>query len=109
MRSQILTINGGSSSLKFALYNASGSMEVISGGEIAPIGVTGSTLTVTGPALEDSFSRPVAAPDHHAALNALFAWLEERGDRNAWTAAGHRVVHGGPKYAKSQLVSPEML
>jgi len=49
----------------------------------------------------DNFSRSVTAPDHTAAVGALMDWIEERIGRDALTAVGHRVVHGGPKYSKA--------
>jgi acetate kinase len=36
-------------------------------------------------------------------------WIEERGGREALTAVGHRVVHGGPKYSEPQLITKEMV
>ena len=36
-------------------------------------------------------------------------WIEERLGRDALTAVGHRVVHGGPKYSDPQLITPEMV
>jgi acetate kinase len=36
-------------------------------------------------------------------------WIEERGGRDALTAVGHRVVHGGPKYSKPQRITAEMV
>ena len=35
--------------------------------------------------------------------------IEERSGRDALTAAGHRVVHGGPKYSKPQRITAEMV
>jgi len=51
----------------------------------------------------------VAAPDHTVAVGALMDWLEERLGRDALTAVGHRVVHGGPKYSKPQRITAEMV
>jgi acetate kinase len=36
-------------------------------------------------------------------------WIAERKERDALTAVGHRVVHGGPKYYKPQRITPEMV
>jgi acetate kinase len=51
----------------------------------------------------------VTAPDHPAAVGAVMDWIEERSGREALTAVGHRVVHGGPKYSKPQRITPEMV
>jgi len=57
----------------------------------------------------DNFSRLVTAPDHMVAVGALMDWIEERTGHDALTAVGHRVVHGGPKYSKPQLITAEMV
>jgi acetate kinase len=51
----------------------------------------------------------VTAPDHTVAVGALMDWIEERGGRDALTAVGHRVVHGGPKYSQPQRITAEMV
>jgi len=42
-------------------------------------------------------------------VGILMDWIEERVGRDALTAVGHRVVHGGPKYSKPQRMSAEMV
>ncbi|MGB7583032.1 MAG: hypothetical protein WBL85_11370, partial [Sedimentisphaerales bacterium] len=105
----VLTINGGSSSIKFALFEAGDSPRRILGGEIERIGLPEATLRVKGLSRADNFSRLVKAPDHTVAVGALMDWIEERGGRDALTAVGHRVVHGGPKYSKPQRITAEMV
>ena len=106
---RILTINGGSSSIKFALFEAGGSLRRILEGGIERIGLPESTLKVKGLNLADNFSRPVTAPDHTVAVGALMDWIEERHGRDALTAVGHRVVHGGPKYSEPQRITADMV
>jgi len=106
---RILTINGGSSSIKFALFEATDTLRRILEGGIERIGLPEGTLRVKGADPADSFSRPVTAPDHTAAVGALMDWIEERLGRDALTAVGHRVVHGGPKYSEPQRITPEMV
>ena len=36
-------------------------------------------------------------------------WIVERSGRDAFTAVGHRMVHGGPKYTKPQRITAEMI
>jgi acetate kinase len=106
---RILTINGGSSSIKFALFEAGDSLRRVLEGAIERIGLPEATLRVKGSNQADNFSRLVTAPDHTVAVSALMDWIEEHSGRDALTAVGHRVVHGGPKYSKPQRITAEMI
>jgi len=106
---RILTINGGSSSIKFALFEAGDPLRRILEGGINRIELPQTTLRVQGLNPADNFSRPVSAADHAVAVAALMDWIEERCGRDALTAVGHRVVHGGPKYSKPQRITAEMI
>jgi len=105
----ILTINGGSSSIKFALFEAGDSFRRILEGGIDRIGLPESTLHVKGVNQADNFSRSVTAPNHTVAVGALMDLIEKRSGADALTAVGHRVVQGGPKYYKPQLITAEMV
>jgi acetate kinase len=105
----ILAINGGSSSIKFAMFEAGEPFRQILAGQIERIGLAGPTFRVKGVNKDDNFSRSVRAPNHSAAVGALIGWIEKRGGRDAPIAVGHRVVQGGPKYHKAQRITPKML
>ncbi|MGA7749179.1 MAG: acetate/propionate family kinase [Gallionella sp.] len=105
----ILTINGGSSSIKFALFKVGGAFRRIMEGGIERIGLPESVLRVKGLSQADNYSRLVTAPDHTVAVGALMDWIEERSGHDALTAVGHRVVHGGPKYSQPQRITAEMI
>ena len=107
MNSFILTINGGSSSIKFALFEAEGSLKRILSGGIERIGLPDATWNVKGINQADNFSRSVAATDHPAAAELLMDWIGER--RDELTAVGHRVVHGGPKYSEPHRITTELI
>ncbi len=106
---RILTINGGSSSIKFALFEAGDPLRRILGGGIDRIGQPGATLRVKCLNPGDNISRPVTAPDLTAAVGALIDGIEERSGHDAFTVVGHRVVHGGPKYSQPQRITEEMV
>jgi acetate kinase len=106
---RILTINGGSSSIKFALFEAGDSLRRILEGGIEGIGLPEATLRVKGLNQADNFSRSVRAPDHTVAVGALMDWIEESCGVRTLTAVGHRVVHGGPKYSEPQRITEEMV
>jgi acetate kinase len=108
-RSFILALNGGSSSIKFALFQADQSLQRILGGNIDRIGLPEATFTVKGSNEEDDFSQEVIAPGHTTAVDRLLEWLEERIGRGGLSAVGHRVVHGGEKFSKPQQINPEMI
>jgi acetate kinase len=105
----ILTINGGSSSIKFALFEADNSLRRILEGAIERIGLSEPTMRVRGLNREDNFARHVTAPNHTVAASVLMDWIEELGGRDAVTAVGHRVVHGGPRYSEPRRITPELL
>ncbi len=102
----ILTINGGSSSIKFALFKAGEPLRRVLDGSIERIGQADATFAAKG---AEDFSRQLAVPNHAAAVNALMDWLEERNRCDPLTAVGHRVVHGGPKYCQPQRITAEMV
>jgi acetate kinase len=106
---KILTINGGSSSIKFALFDAGDSLRRILAGGIERIGLPEACLRVKGSNQADNLSRPVAASDHTAAVGSPMDWIEERGGREGLAAVGHRVVHGGPKYSEPELITAELV
>jgi acetate kinase len=105
----ILTVNGGSSSIKFAWFEAGSPPQRILGGEIEGIGLPTATLRVKGLDPADNFSRPMDARNPAAAVGVLMDWIEKRGGRDALIAVGHRVVQGGPKYSQPQRITPQVI
>lgn len=106
---RILTINGGSSSIKFALFEAGESLGQILEGGIERIGLPEATFRVKGLNPAHNLSRSVTALNHTVAVDTLLDWIEQRLGRDALTAVGHRVVHGGPKYSQPQRITAEMV
>jgi acetate kinase len=105
----VLTINGGSSSIKFALFDADHTLQRILAGSIERIGQPVTTFVVKGLDKTDNFSQTVTALNHTQAVGVLMDWIGERFQRGEITAMGHRVVHGGPKYSEPQRISTEMI
>jgi acetate kinase len=103
----VLAINGGSSSIKFSLFDAANSMQRVLEGKIERIGLPGTTLTIANsPGIPP---RKVAAADHAAAADSVVQVLSEYAHGSTLQAIGHRVVHGGSQYQAPQKVSPAML
>ncbi|MDQ2948354.1 MAG: acetate/propionate family kinase [Acidobacteriota bacterium] len=106
---RILTINGGSSSLKFALFEVGESFRRLLKGGIERIGLPGAMLRVTGMNPADNVSQPMTSPTRAVAVDALMDWINEHTERDAITAVGHRVVDGGPKYSSPQRITAQMI
>lgn len=106
---RILTINGGSSSIKFALFECGDPCKKILEGGIERIGLPEAVMRVKGLGQADNHPRLVSAPDHRVAVGIVMDDIEARSGNDAITAVGHRVVHGGPKYSDPQLVTREMI
>jgi acetate kinase len=105
----ILTVNGGSSSIKFALFEAGSCLQRILTGRIERIGLPDAVFVLKGSQPNDHISRPVVAPDHAAAVRVLMDWVEEQMGRRRLAAVGHRIVHGGPKYSEPERIRPGMI
>jgi acetate kinase len=104
----ILTINGGSSSIKFALYHVEEQLKRGLHGKVDRIGLSGTNLTFNDPALNQRDSRSLSADDHKSAANFLINWLEEQNQFASVRAVGHRVVHG-MKHTEPELLTQELL
>lgn len=115
MNASLLVINSGSSSVKFAVYDAApdAAMTRIANGMIEGIGAQ-PRLLIRGPdgaTLEDRriqvSADPVRGPEE--AFAQLFDWLERHANGRTLGAVGHRVVHGGEAFARPVQVTPEIL
>ncbi|HVA13268.1 MAG TPA: acetate/propionate family kinase [Stellaceae bacterium] len=105
----ILTINGGSSSIKFGLFEVGHRLPRVLDGVIDGIGLPQASLRAEGVRAADRISRKITAADYNAAVDALMDYIDQRGTDHAITAVGHRVVHGGPKYWAPQRITPDMI
>lgn len=93
METYILTINGGSSSIKFALYANDSAFVRSLAGSIDRIGLSGATRTYTDASGKKEV-REIVVADNASAVETLRAFLEERVDFSRVVAVGHRIVHG---------------
>ncbi len=108
----VLVINCGSSSLKFQLINSQ-SEDVIAKGLCERIGIEGSQITYT-PAGGEKYETVTPMPDHTRAIELVLKELTdpERGvvkSLDEIGAVGHRLVHGGEKFASSTLINDEVI
>ena len=104
----ILTINGGSSSIKFALYEAVKPLKRGLYGTVDRIGLSGTNLTFQDADGKPSASCKLTAADHKSAANSLIDWLEKQIDFKSVKGVGHRVVHG-MKHTEPEIVTKKLL
>jgi acetate kinase len=107
MESRILTINGGSSTIKFAVYTGDAAPQPILRGQVDGIGQTVPILTAIHNGEE--YQAPINGKDHRQAAEGLIAWISDWSGKQPFTAVGHRVVHGGAKLNDHQIVTDELL
>ena len=105
----VLALNGGSSSIKFALYRMGDPPPRGLHGKVDRIGLPGTSFAFNDPARNQQESRGIGDFDHRAAANFLFDWLDKQVGLASIAAAGHRLVNGGAKYRESQRITKEML
>lgn len=105
-----LTLNAGSSSLKFALYDIAGAPVQRARGIVERIGDAPHLRADFGaaPPVRQTLDAGVAS-NHAGALGAVLALLDAAGPGGQVAAVGHRVVHGGPDCAAPMVVTPEVL
>ncbi|MGA2053573.1 MAG: acetate/propionate family kinase [Opitutales bacterium] len=106
---KILTINGGSSSIKFALFEVGAVLRRIWSGQIERIGLPGARLTVKDLARGKRISQKISAPSHLAAVGVLTAWMGDKIGPGELAAIGHRVVHGGPQYSQPERITAKVV
>jgi acetate kinase len=105
----VLTLNAGSSSLKWALFRAGSPPFRLAAGKLERIGLPDGILTVIDMATGRSDRRTVQVADHAASVQVLIDQLAHSGKGLSMQAIGHRVVHGGSRYAAPVVMSSEVL
>ena len=105
----ILTINGGSSSLKCSLFHVNPPLTRVVSCMVDRIGFPDGTLTLTDVAGGTTERRTIQAAHHKDCVDPLIAWLEQKVANTDLVAIGHRVVHGGHRYSEPQRLTPEVV
>jgi len=113
MTPAILSLNAGSSSLKFALHGvgAGGALDTIASGMIEGIG-RAPHLVIHGPDGETLAERQWEGGEslsHEALLDSLLEWIEGHAGADTLIGIGHRVVHGGTDFAAPVLIDEAVL
>ena len=89
----VLAINGGSSSIKFAVYQGGTPLKPSLSGKLDRINLSGTTLSWHATESRSVDGR-MEVPVHEPSTGLLIDWLEAREEFAAVMAVGHRVVHG---------------
>lgn len=105
----ILVINGGSSTLKFALFRIRTAPVRELAGSIDRIGSSEATLRWTPEGAGTIGPRSVDAPNHAACIELLLTCIADRLRHCPLVAIGHRVVHGGQHYRAPQPLTPAVM
>ncbi|HEU6440607.1 MAG TPA: acetate/propionate family kinase [Terriglobales bacterium] len=108
MTGALLAINGGSSSIRFAVYDADAALRRRLDGKIDRIGSSGTTLSVNESPDTPQVTRRLAADDHRMAAGFLLDWLETQPVFASVRAVGHRVVNG-MRHSEAERVTPRLL
>lgn len=114
MSTILLILNAGSSSLKFSLFaaHAAAHLKALQRGEVTGLGNAARWHVEdgSGRVLRDAAARGISRTNPHTdALDQVLNLVDERGDGNKIHAVGHRVVHGGDRYAESVKIDARVL
>lgn len=104
----VLTINGGSSSIKFAVYAAGEPLTRGLHGTVDRIGLSGTNLTFSGIGSGEKSTQALPASDRKSAAAFLIHWLEERKVFESAGVVGHRVVQG-MQHSAPELVTQKLM
>ena len=106
---KVLSVNAGSSSLKFQLYEMPEAKVLISG-VFERIGIADGIYTIKQDGKKDEYKADL--PNHTVAVDILLKTLIERKVINSLDeikGVGHRLVHGGDKYNKSVIIDDDVM
>lgn len=104
----ILTLNGGSSSIRFAVFEARNRLARRLEGKIDRIGMSGTQLGVTGAAGAPRAARMLTSGERARPTRFLLDWLEAQPMFGSLSAVGHRLVHG-LRYCEPERITPRLL
>jgi acetate kinase len=105
----LLILNAGSSTLKFAVFSSTPVLTRTFTGAIDRIGSSNASFTLVKIGGHQTERAEISATDHIAGLEYLLERLSKTSAAAAFSAVGHRVVHGGPRHHKPERVDNAML
>lgn len=99
MSGHILTINTGSSSVKFAVYQNEEEPDLLVAGEVSAIGTEHAVFSIKG---KEKFS---SVESHKQAFQLIFEWLKAYKEPFSIEVIAHRLVHGGEKFQAPVVIN----
>jgi acetate kinase len=106
----LLVLNAGSSSIKFALFEAAGLHKQLSGQVEAIGGAARFRARILGDGEQErEWNETVEASDHRLAIRAIIHWLAQHAADSRIVAVGHRVVHGGAQFEQPVVVTDAVM
>lgn len=108
----ILTLNCGSSSAKYQVYDWD-NKDVLASGVVERVTQPGAVITHEAKG-KDKYVKESPCPTHKEAIELIIATITDPAvgvitDMSVIKAVGHRVLHGGDKFTKSVIVTPEVI
>jgi acetate kinase len=104
----LLALNGGSSSIRFALYDAGEPRRRLLTGKVDRVGLSGTVLTVQDASGQQGERCVIEAADLQSAVLFMVDWLATQPLFASVRAVGHRLVHG-MAHTQPELVTPALL
>jgi len=105
----VLSLNSGSSSLKFALYRMSTVEKLLLSGVISDINLKTYKFFAKDGNGQLLINEHLNKLNRQGCIEKLFDWLDEHGIIKQINAVGHRIVHGGVKYRQPHLITPDLI
>ena len=106
---RILTLNSGSSSLKFSLFECGEEERCVFSGNLSFIGSPSGLFVVKDSEEEVVAKREVTLPNHLTAIDVMMKWLENGAGHIEVDAVGHRIVHGGAAHTRPEPLSRDLI
>lgn len=109
MHSRILTINGGSSTIKFAVFNGDTRPQRVLKGQVEGLDKPQIALSAIDLKTNQQYELPLEGRNHREAAESLIQWISDWGGEEPFTGIGHRVVHGGVRLNEHQFLTCELI
>ena len=106
----VLTINSGSSSVKFQVFGDTEGLVLLASGKVCNLGTNPVFIATNEDLNQPSEPKPLKADaNHEQAIHLILDWINQQPQHWDPKAVAHRVVHGGTLYQQSVIITPEIM